>query len=177
MRNSSLVVVARRRQWSGAKRPTETAARAAQGAAAGRGASAGGGSGAARVRGRLRSANAGMSSAKGRENRPRRKPQGSGGRIVRSGLGGPKGSPSWGTRWRHGGDSVPARRRGTARDIETGGKRPVGRGRPARGTETQYGSRPSSGSRKAGPGAVGRPYSNRHRSARRRASGARETSR
>jgi hypothetical protein len=50
------------------------------------------------------SANAGMSSAKAGANPARRKPQGSGGRIVRSGLVGPKARPrgvvEGGARWR-----------------------------------------------------------------------------
>ena len=117
----------------GAKQATETANRLAR--AGGRGASAGGRSRGGNRGGRQWSANAGMSSEKGRENRPRRKPQGSGGRIVRSGLVGPKARPLRRSRWRHGGDSVTSRSWRRRRDIAARGERPVGRGRPARGTE------------------------------------------
>lgn len=135
VRNSSLVAVARRRECPGLSGLPKRRIGPRTGAS-GRGASAGGRSGRGNGRGPRRSANAGMSSEKARENRARRKPQGSGGRIVRSGLVGPKARPLRRSRWRHGGDSVTSRTWRTNQDVADGGQRPVGRGRPARGTET-----------------------------------------
>ena len=134
VRNSSLVAVARRRQCSGLSGLPKRRL-GVRWDAGGRGASAGGRSGRGTGRGARWSANAGMSSEKARENRARRKPQGSGGRIVRSGLVGPKARPSRRSRWRHGGDSVTHRSWRREQDVAGGGWRPVGCGRPARGTE------------------------------------------
>ncbi len=157
VRNSSLVAVARRRECAGLsglpKRriglPRE---------AGGRGASAGGRSVRGTVRGPRRSANAGMSSEKARENRARRKPQGSGGRIVRSGLVGPKARPFRRSRWRHGGDSVTSRSRRRKQDVVRGGLRPVGGGRPARGTEQTVRKRARRTTEKSATGVIGCPY-------------------
>ena len=90
----------------GAKWSTEAANFPRDCGGSGRGASAGGGSRIGKSGGLPWSANAGMSSEKACENQVRRKPQGSGGRIVRSGLVGPKVRPFRRNRWRHGGDSV-----------------------------------------------------------------------
>jgi hypothetical protein len=115
VRNSSLVVVRRRRQCSGLSGVPKRR-HAPQTRGVGRGASPGGGSGRGNARGRQGSANAGMSSEKGCANHPRRKPPGSGARIVRSGLVGPKARPSRRSRWRHGRDSVTGSAWRTRRD-------------------------------------------------------------
>jgi hypothetical protein len=125
-----------------------------------------------------------MSSAKAGANPARRKPQGSGGRIVRSGLVGPKARPSGVAD----GDAVEIPRRpghGEAGADASAGARVQMEGRAAargnrrgggEGAEPPRGARPQA-PRKGDRGVVGSPYPNRHRWARRGASGARVSAR
>jgi len=190
VRNSSLVAVARRREFPGLSgSPNRRPGR--RKAPEGRGASPGGRSGGGTRRGPPGSANAGMSSVKAGENPARRKPQGSGGRIVRSGLVGPKARPCGVAD----GQSVEipilaaigerARTRGgrgagdwtSPSNASTPG-RATGSGRrgpgPAGNRRT---GRPAPPPRKVVPGGRRYPYSNHHWSVRRGASGARVTAR
>ena len=189
MRNSSLVAVARRREFPGLS--GSPIRRLRRSAAGGRGASPGGRSGRGSARGPPGSANAGMSSVKAGENPARRKPQGSGGRIVRSGLVGPKARPhgvvdgqsveipilaAIGERTRTRGGCGAGDWKGPSNAGTPRGGTPGGRRGPGRAGDGAIG-RPAPPPRKVAPGDRRHPYSNHHWSVRRQASGARVTAR